>query len=757
MIKRVLAAVALLVPLSFLAGCGGGGGGGGDGDVSVRPNVSSLQFSGIAGDVIPSQNISVELTNASGTVYGLVEVADPSVASAGFTITGSTSAIITVTPALSATAGTVQTTVFLRIYRNPNGTDLLASFSYPVTITRQPGMTVNPTSLSVSAVTGGATVGSVTVTLPPGVVGNVFATVPPGQSAPWLSVAMNGNTTAQVTASAVSLAPGVYQADIELTLPRPSGVLLTVRVPVTFTVGIGIVAPAPQTLLLDRAASLLSLNGAVDVRRADNTASAWTASSSAGWLVLGSSSGTTPGTLSYSIDLMQVSSMPQFADTTATVTLSAAGVAPVSFTVTLRKRLPYVVTAMPYGLPVGAPARIIVGGRGFNQLGANPLAALQLSGLNVTAVQVLSDTQLALDATPQSAGPFAIGVSNTSGLSTPQAQLAFSAAGAYAPATVPHPGAKNVYLHDPVRRAVFALDRTGQQIWRYQFNGTNWSVSSIFWAGVRNMALAPDGSRLWLTDSVNRVVELDFDLFAVRNTYDANFFIEANIGGVLPISSDGRLWLPGSGRYFDLLTRTFGQVDPNQPLNLTYYYFHGTLDGSRVLISPGFTSQPFPPWGVYEAVNGQVSTPMGSTNLWYEPRMSLDGSRTLQEFEGLLYDRNFVLLGQLPVPGLAESHVLRTLTPDGSKILVLRQTFTNANRTVLDSQAIDIYSTTQLVPGTGDFVKTGTLPITTDASFCNPSGSSNDCFYGSQYLLPSVDSKTLFWIGNQNMQVFSIP
>jgi hypothetical protein len=26
----------------------------------------------------------------------------------------------------------------------------------------------------------------------------------------------------------------------------------------------------------------------------------------------------------------------------------------------------------------------------------------------------------------------------------------------------------------------------------------------------------------------------------------------------------------------------------------------------------------------------------------------------------------------------------------------------------------------------------------------------------NQYLLPTQDSKTLFWIGNQNMQVFSI-
>ena len=96
MFKRLAAALSLLVLLSFVAGCGGGGG---DDDVSVRPNVNSLQFTGISGEPIPSQSINVELTNASGTVYIALELGDASVANASFNITSSTTAVITVTPA----------------------------------------------------------------------------------------------------------------------------------------------------------------------------------------------------------------------------------------------------------------------------------------------------------------------------------------------------------------------------------------------------------------------------------------------------------------------------------------------------------------------------------------------------------------------------------------------------------------------------------------------------------------------------------
>lgn len=135
--------------------------------------------------------------------------------------------------------------------------------------------------------------------------------------------------------------------------------------------------------------------------------------------------------------------------------------------------------------------------------------------------------------------------------------------------------------------------------------------------------------------------------------------------------------------------------------------------------------------------------------------MSSDGSLILSEFSGRLYNRAFGWLGQVPPPAATDEHVLMTLTPDGNKILVLRRIYTTSSKVVLDSQVIDVYSTNAFEPTTVNFAKTGSIPLATPASVCNQNF--DDCFYGNQYLLPSVDSKTLFWIGNQNMQVLIIP
>jgi len=754
MFQRIAAGLSLLMVLSLL-GCGGGGGGGGDDSVRVTPSTASLQFSGVQGDLIASQDLGVTLTSAPGGVFAAVEVADISVASASFNITGGTSAVITVTPSAFRTPGTYQTTVFLRVYRNQTGTDLLATFSYGVTLTVRAGLSVSPTTLALNTLEGGTTQGTLAVTLPQGVSGIVSASLAAGQaSAPWLNLSVLPNNSVQVDASAVALAAGTYTRDLEISVLRPTG-STAVRVPLTFTVGVGLVAPANQTLLLERSTPLASLQGSVTVQRGDGAHSAWTATSSAPWLVLASNAGTTPDALTYSVDPAQLASLGQFADHTATVTLSTAGLTPVSFTVTLQKRLPYVVFAGPYGLPYGASTRIIVGGRGFNQLGTSPAALLLASGLSVDFASVLSDTQLLLFVTAQSQGPFTIGVPNVGGVNTPSALLWFSAPYTYAPATVPHTGAKNIYLHDPVRHAVFALSRSANALVRYQVDGNGvWSVATLPIAGALNMAMAPDGSRIWVTDQSHRVIEVDPDnQMAQLNSYVApNFAILQNIGGVLPISSDGRLWLPGSAHYFDLLTRSFGAVDTSTvPFNFEFGAYHGTLDGTLVLISPSFQFTPTPPWGAYQSLNEAVYSLASSTNLGYEPRLSLYGSRVLEEFSGRLYSgpTSFAPGDMLPTPPDTDSYFLVTLTPDGNKILVLRKTYTSASQTTLASQAIDVYSTSPLI------TKIGSIPLTTDASFCT--SNSDDCFYGNQYLLPTQDSKAVFWIGNQNLQVFNIP
>jgi hypothetical protein len=165
---------------------------------------------------------------------------------------------------------------------------------------------------------------------------------------------------------------------------------------------------------------------------------------------------------------------------------------------------------------------------------------------------------------------------------------------------------------------------------------------------------------------------------------------------------------------------------------------------------------PRSPFWLYDSASGQLSNPMGSIELGYEPRISRDGSRILKEYTGELYDRSFALLGQLPTPPVNDEWALTALTPDGNRVLVLHKTFTGASHGTLASIAVDVYSTSGFVAGTTNFAKIATIPVSSDASYCNPAGST-DCYYGNQYLLPSGDSKVVFWIGNLNMQVIPLP
>jgi hypothetical protein len=67
--------------------------------------------------------------------------------------------------------------------------------------------------------------------------------------------------------------------------------------------------------------------------------------------------------------------------------------------------------------------------------------------------------------------------------------------------------------------------------------------------------------------------------------------------------------------------------------------------------------------------------------------------------------------------------------------------------------ALDVYSTSAFAAGTTNFLKTASVPLGSDVSLCT--AGSSDCYL--QYLLPSADSKAVFWIGNSAMQVIPLP
>lgn len=747
-VKRASLAVLLIA----LAACGGGGDG-----TSVSSSTSALNFQGYVGEPIAAQSISITLKEAPGTVYVDYYSDNPSIASVNGYLTGPVSGVLEVRPGYLPTAGTYKTKVFLNIYRDPAGSSLIASYPYDITIVIQNGLVVSPSSISMNARQGNAATAALLLTPPTGVGFSYSAAIAPGANlAPWLSTAITGNNLL-MTATTTGLAPGVYSTSLDVQVSRTDGGSSKITVPISLTVGPDLIAPARQTLLFDVNSTQSSLAKSVPIDRADSASISWNATTTSPWLVLNPTSGTSPANLGFAVNLSQAQSLAPFSDHTATVTISAVGSAtPVTFEVVLQQRVPFVSFVGPYGMPAGTTTKVIVGGRGFTQL-SSPATALQVSGLSAAQVQVVSDTQISFNATAPSAGSYFVGIQNAAGMATTRASLEVAAPHIYASAVVPHAFAKEVYVHDSVRKAVFALSRTNNALYKYSLVSGAWSVSALAINQPLDMALSPDGRALWITaltsGSGGRLVEVDPDAMTIRMTHiDAGRDMTQGIAANLPITSNNRLWLIG-GRYFDLQTRSFN----SNPFPALGFYDAGTLfgslDGSMSIFGPSWLASPRNPSRIYTPATDLIGPSSGSVELGYEPRISADGSRIMLEYTGALYDRAFNLIGQLPTAPSNEWWQLMALMPDGKRIAVLRVSTSGSTSTPL---SLDVYSTQAFNPGTTTFARTARIPITTNAQFCHPSTFAG-CNYGNLYLLPSRDSSTIFWIGNQNMQVIPLP
>jgi hypothetical protein len=586
----------------------------------------------------------------------------------------------------------------------------------------------------------------------PAIPGTLTAQVGPTPPASWMSVSLTGTSTVKVTANTAGLATGDYQGSVLLKFQPASGTASTRLVPVSFTIGPGLIAPAAVQRTLDANATLASLGGSVDVTRGDGAAQGWTANSSASWLKLGATSGTTPAKLNYSIDSGAVAALANFADHIATVTIASTGVTPVSFQVTLAKRLPYLQTAMPYGVPAGAPSRIVVFGKGLSQIGGTP----KITGLTASSIEVQSDTQLVFKATPASAGSYSVRVGNAANVTTDAAVLRVAAANPYTAGSFPVAGRRStVAIHDPVRQAVFAVSYKDNAVYKYQHSNGNWTISAVpvsSWPDA--LVLSPDGSRLWVTQVLaGTVKEIDPDTMQVVATHTSPTTISNNYETPLAISIDSRLWIPGSyfsGHmvYLDLADRTFRQLAGGGNVESAGYV--GSADGSIVMVSPDFCCTPRRPWHLYKSADATVTNPMGSLDLWYRMRLSADGQRILQQGTGEIYSGSFELTGQLPDLPSGEYYGRMDLTPDGTRLLAM--VYEGSYSATF--KRLDVFSTSALGAGTTRFLKTGSVPVTEQASEC--SNSDYDC-HTFGYLLPAADSKTVFWLGNARLLTFKLP
>jgi hypothetical protein len=617
-------------------------------------------------------------------------------------------------------------------------------------------LTVTPSALSLQAVEGGSQQADLTLTLPAVGGGSWRAEVErTSADASWLSVAVKDNYTLRVTAQGGELAPNSRSATISVIHTPTSGPSKSVRIPVTLNVVQGLVGPAAQLLVLDANSTAATLTGTVPVIRGDGVAGPWSAASSEPWLSLSPSSGTTPGSLRFSVDTARAAALANNVDHTAVITLSAPSLKQASFRVTLRKQLASLQVAMPYGIPAGQKSRVVVSGTGFSQI-ADLGTALKASGLSLSNILATSDKQLQFDVTPPVAGTYTLSL----GATTPGVKLTVTDADPYVASSWAHPGDDflSSYVHDPARKAVYGITNwLGSAVYKFQYRAGQWTSEAIAVADPINLGLSPDGSRL-VVAAKGTLKLIDPDTFRIVDSIPTTLSIEHGAGEPLAVTVDNRLWLTGSYfsnrmGYLDLQDRQIKQLALSPQLSyLESAGFIASGDGSKMLVSPDYCCSPRDPWYLYTSSDAAVTNPMGKTEFWYDPRVSADGSRIAMQHSGEVFNERFELMGKLPAAPEGKFWSRLALTPDGSRIAVLA-----AEGSIITS--IEVFSTAAYAPGTAHFQKLASIPVTQQSANCRPDNSSYDTYgclvFGR--LLATADNRTLIWMGNKRVQVFKLP
>jgi hypothetical protein len=608
---------------------------------------------------------------------------------------------------------------------------------------------VSPASLQLQAPEGGSQKADLVVTLPALNAGSISVQADSGwQYGQWLSATVVDRYTIRVTASAGDgAASSSRQGTLWVThVPQGGGSATSTTIPVTLSVVPGLVAPPNQTKTLDADATAAALSGSVPIQRGDNVEGSWTATSSAPWLVLPDATGTTPGTLRYAVDMTAAAGLANFTDHTATVTVTAAGIKPVSFTVVLRKRIPYVAAAMPYGIPAGRTSRVMVGGGGFSSVG-DIAKALKVSGATVSNVTRVSDTLLSFDFTPPAAGKYEVTLG--SGAQATPVAVHVASADPYAASSVSLNGDDmvRIYLQDPVRRAIFGLSPMGNALYKYQFAQGQWTVSALPMTDPYNFALTPDGRRL-LVVTKSAIKTVDPDSLKVTASQVLSIAPSYPYLSPLAVTVDGRLWIPSyRPSYFDLIDNTVKQANAANDVVSDSYYASG--DGSMVLIAPGYSYSPRGPWHVYKVADASVTKPMGETDPWYDIGVSANGTRAMSQSYGQVWDEHWDLVGQLPEPSESAQFLSRlALSPDGTRIVALATKDSSVLR-------IDVFDTTRYVSGSTRFQKIGSITPASPSADCGPQGIYGCTMYGQ--LIVSHDNQWVFWLGNKKVQAFRMP
>lgn len=499
----------------------------------------------------------------------------------------------------------------------------------------------------------------------------------------WLSAtAVNGGYS--VVANAEGLTAGSYSAQILIGGRQP---ITQVSIPVSLTVGIGLIRPADVMVPVNSDTTAQQLAGSVPITLAGGAAVNWNASSNQPWLMLMRSSGATGTTVDYQINTAGLAALANGSEHVAQVTIDPAPetMSPVTFSIRVNKRLAQVTGLGPYLQVSDRPFRVIARGLGYDPI-ANPSARVIVEGVPGATIQRRGDNDVLITAPAQAAGTYRVRVSNALGMTTASRLVTVVDPRTQVAANVATGGLGQTVIYDAEHDAVYFANIGLSAVQRFAPSGGSWIMtSSLPVPALQDIGLSNDGADLIVlsttfgspTSSIVRFLRTDDPGLAERSqvTRDGGLSSSSNR---LPVTNDGRIWFGGSFfqafAYFDPVTQTFGNVEAPSGGYVSGPSFVTPRDGSRLTIVQNRCCSPPSPVLYMEAAESIARVNPANLDNFYAAHASDDGERLMLSYH-TVYNKAFERVGDTTQLALSQTNqwfpVSGVVSPDGNRLYLV--------------------------------------------------------------------------------------
>ncbi|GAB2876663.1 hypothetical protein GCM10027277_52590 [Pseudoduganella ginsengisoli] len=753
--------------LATLAACGGGGSGSSSSSGTntgtatetfrIAFSTASLNFDVVEGKTTPVTRTVTATSNTTTTkpVVFTADVSGPGILTpVAIESAGPLASNIVISADPSLKAGTYTGTIKLQACTSTACTESHPGSPQTVSYTITVRTPIKPSLADVALAAsegGSSTTVALGVTQPAGS-GDVSykVTYPAGQTTQWLKVARNTATGGlDLQAVATGLATGTYTADLELVAAQPE---LSAKVPVTFTVGTGVVIAETVNIDLGSATTPDMMKGDLTVSGAN--AGTWTAVSSQPWLKVDTASGTVGGKMSWHVDTTLAASLPNNVVSTANVTLTITGIPAKTIAFKLNKHLAQLRMADTYALRPGRSGTVVVYGTGLTAVDGQNVG-IRVGTFAPSAFSA-RDNVLTMAMPALDAGTYDVTLSNASGMLVSKTTLKVADPQTYTYHAVPTTGDKASLVWDADGKALFVINAQ-KTIERYAAGATGTFTrtgTNALTNGVEAIGLTRDHSALIASSGANSFIKLGVADLSLLQTISAGTFTAQPDyqRNPLPVLGDNRIMISNYGM-LDLDTAAVTPYAGAIPNGLAPFGIVAP-NGATMLV-PGAGNLPGP-LTVYSVDGGKFSpmAPGTSANAFTTASASRDGFRWLQgkalgnAMTFNVYDAVETLQGAVRLPA-GWTAVAGVINSDGSRVYVYATSGPGAPR-------IYVFNTANPVAAGAAYPILGQVPVT-DRADCTGTFSLPSCVNNTAQMVISHDDNTLFIMGDRNLLVVPVP